>query len=296
LCIRSGAGILRSRIGENAAIQAVDYSETITIGAAKVSLHPAGHILGSAQVRIEVGGRVAVISGDYKTDADPTCTPFEPLCCHLFVTESTFGLPVFRWPKQERVLSEINSWWHDNRRENRTSVLFAYSLGKAQRVLAGIDRSIGPIFVHGAVARMNRCYRDAGIDLPATRPVGDAAGKHELAGALVVAPPSADAPAWLRRFSQPARALVSGWMQIRGNRRRRAFERGFVLSDHSDWDGLMGAIEGTSAHTVAVTHGYSAELVRLLQEKGQQAFVLPTRFAGEIDDAADNAQDTDRGP
>ena len=244
--------------------------------AVRLSLHPAGHILGSAQVRIEKDGEVLVVSGDYKRNPDPTCAPFEPLRCHTFISESTFGLPIFKWPEPDQVMADINAWWRSNREDGRTSILFAYALGKAQRLLAGLDHTIGPILAHGAVEKVNRCYRDVGINLPQTHYVGDYEDKDLIKGALVIAPPSADHPAWMRRFPQRSRAFASGWMRIRGNRRRRAVDRGFVLSDHSDWNGLIQTIEASGANKILLTHGYASELVRWLQEQGYDARAIPT--------------------
>ena len=274
LCARDSRSLLRARLGPEAKIEDLAYGDTRHINSVALSLHPAGHILGSAQVRIEQDGQVVVISGDYKDVPDPTCAPMEPLRCHTFVSESTFGLPIFKWPRQEDVIREIRSWWQANREEGRASILFAYALGKAQRVLAGLDTFPGPILTHGAVEKINRCYRSAGIQLPATRYLGDVEDRHLLKEALVVAPPSADQPAWLKRFPKRSRAFASGWMRIRGNRRRRAVDRGFVLSDHSDWDGLVQTILATRAETILLTHGYADEMARWLQEKGRQAEVL----------------------
>jgi putative mRNA 3-end processing factor len=250
-----------------------------------VSLHPAGHILGSAQVRLEYRGEVWVVSGDYKTDPDPTCRAFEPVRCHTFVTESTFGLPVYRWPAQAEVLHEINQWWRANQQAGRTSLLYGYALGKAQRLLAGLDPSIGPILTHGAVERMTAAYRAAGVPLPATTHAA-AMDRADRGRAIVLAPPSADGSTWVRRFGEHATGFASGWMLIRGARRRRSLARGFPLSDHVDWPGLMAAIEATGAARVLVTHGYTGPVVRWLRERGIEAEVMETRFEGERDDGA----------
>ncbi len=281
LCAREGLDLLQARIGPDAPIEALAYGEQTTRRGVVLSLHPAGHIRGSAQVRIEHRGHVTVISGDYKTAADPTCTPLDPQRCHTFISESTFGLPIFKWPAADTVLASINAWWRQNRDQGRTSLLFAYALGKAQRILAGLDPAIGPIFCHGAVAKINRIYRKAGVSLPETAYVGDIKDKALLRGALVLAPPSADHPAWMRRFPQRSRAFASGWMRIRGHRRRRAVDRGFIISDHCDWDGLTATIAASGADAIGVTHGYSAEMVRWLQEKGRAAEVIEMTAAAE---------------
>jgi putative mRNA 3-end processing factor len=246
-------------------------------------------LLGSAQVRLEKGGQVWVVSGDYKTEPDPTCESFEPLPCHTFVTESTFGLPVFRWRPQRHLMAEINGWWRDNRDRGRTSLLFAYALGKAQRVLAALDPSTGPIYCHGAVQTVNDCYRRQGIRLPDTRKVTTAEGAGEWKGALVIAPPSAESGPWTGRFENPSRAVASGWMSIRGHRRRRAVDRGFALSDHCDWEGLNRAIRDTGAETVWITHGYASVLARWLRETGIEAHAVSNPFEGPARDDADIA-------
>ncbi|MGB7921060.1 MAG: ligase-associated DNA damage response exonuclease [Desulfobacterales bacterium] len=285
LCAADGKGVLQARLGSDVPIETLDYGEVKTVNGVALSLHPAGHIRGSAQVRIEKDGRVWVVSGDYKREPDPTCSPLEPLRCHVFISESTFGLPIFRWPDPERVMADINAWWQSNRDQGRTSILFAYALGKAQRIMAGLDTTIGPILTHGAVEKFNSCYRETGIPLPPTQYVSALDDKQILKGALVIAPPSADNPSWLRKFPDRARAFASGWMRIRGNRRRRSVDRGFVLSDHSDWDGLVETIAATAAEKIVVTHGYAAEMARWLNEGGCQAEVIPTVFRGEEDTA-----------
>lgn len=291
LTTRGGEGVLRLRMGPEANIQAVDYGESVVMNGVRVSLHPAGHILGSAQIRIESQGEVWVVSGDYKLEADPTCTAFEPVRCHTFVTESTFGLPIYRWPAEAAVLADIHDWWRGNRAAGRPSLLFAYALGKAQRVLTQIDTSIGPVYTHGAVERINAAYRAGGINLASTRATADMPRNGPWDGALIVAPPSAKGSLWMRRFNAPSTGFVSGWMQIRGARRRRAVDRGFILSDHADWPGLLQAIEATGAEKIWITHGYSEVLARWLCARGLDARVVPTRFEGERDDATGDAPD-----
>jgi len=283
-----GRGVLRTRLGDDAAIETLEWGERRRIGGASVSLHPAGHILGSAQVRIEVGGEVWVVTGDYKADPDPTCTPWEPLTCDVFITESTFGLPIFRWPDAEEVFRDIDAWWRENREAGRTSLLYGYALGKAQRLLAGVDASIGPILVHGSVEKLNEAYRAAGIDLPETLPANvENAGRY-AGEALVVAPPSAGGSTWVRKFLPGSDAFASGWMTVRGTRRRRAGDRGFVLSDHVDWPQLLDAVAASEAERVWVTHGYSDIVARFLrEERGLDARVLPTRFGRGEEDAGE---------
>jgi putative mRNA 3-end processing factor len=260
------------------------------IGEVGISFHPAGHVLGSAQIRIEYRGEVCVVSGDYKLAPDPTCTPFEPVPCHTFVTESTYGLPIFRWPDQDRVLADVTSWWRANRERGKCSVLFAYPLGKAQRLLAGLSGD-EPMFCHGAVERMNRVYRESGVALPPTRWPGDQPKGFDWSGALVVAPPSAQGSPWMKRFGAVSTAFASGWMRIRGTRRHKSIDRGFVLSDHADWSGLQEAITESGAQRVLVTHGYRAPMVRWLTERGLEAAALDTPFEGERNEIEDASED-----
>jgi len=283
LTAQPGEALLRARVGPDAAIQTLTYREAIDLGGVRVSLHPAGHILGSAQVRVESGGEVWVVSGDYKLEPDPTCEPFEPVACDTFVTEATFGLPIYRWPVESAVLAEIQAWWNANQQTGKASVLFAYSLGKAQRVLAGIAGAAGEIYTHGAVENFCRAYRAAGIALAPTTHVA-AAGDADWSRALIVAPPSANGTPWMRRFGALSTGFVSGWMRIRGARRRRSLDRGFVLSDHADWSGLMSAIRATGASRVWVTHGYRAPVVEWLKQQGLDAQAVETRFEGDQDE------------
>lgn len=278
-------GVLRVRLG-SIDLQTLPYGERISHNGVTLSLHPAGHVLGSAQVRLEHGGQVWVASGDYKVAPDPTCAAFEPVKCDVFITESTFGLPIYRWIPDEELFTGINDWWSRNAAAGRASVLACYSFGKAQRVLAGVDASIGPIIVHGAVEPLNAAYREAGVALPPTRLVTDVADRSELRRALVVCPPSAVASTWLRRFGEASTAFASGWMQLRGARRRGGYDRGFVLSDHADWPGLMGAIGATGAQRVIVTHGSIAVMVRYLREQGLEAESFDTEYGSDDLEAA----------
>lgn len=315
LSAASGAGVLRTRLGP-IPLQTLAYGEVIEHQGVKISLHPAGHVLGSAQVRLEYQGEVWVVSGDYKLDHDPTCTSFEPIRCHTFVTESTFGLPVYRWQDPAITLAEINRWWHQNAQLNQTSLIYAYSLGKGQRILAGLDVSIGPIVTHRAFDPINEVYRQEGVLLPTTQPV-EALDAQSLRKALVLAPPSAviesrgkssaddshsddEAPqatdlepasrqptrsrSWAGRLGAFSDAMASGWMQVRGARRRRALDRGFVMSDHADWPGLIQAIQATHAERIIVTHGSASVLIRWLNENGWLAQRFETAY-GEQEDA-----------
>jgi putative mRNA 3-end processing factor len=281
------AAILRERLGPGLVIETAAYGERLAIGDTAVSFHPAGHILGSAQIRIEYRGEVWVVSGDYKLAPDVTCDAFEPVRCHTFVTESTFGLPIYRWPDQSTVMAAIHDWWRANQQAGKCSVVFGYPLGKSQRVLAGLDPMLGPVFCHGAVEKMNRVYRASGVALPETGYPNDAPRGYDWTRALVLAPPSAQGSAWMKRFGVVSTAFVSGWMRIRGTRRRKSIDRGFVLSDHADWPELQRAIGETGAESVLVTHGYRAPMVRWLEEQGKRAGALETRFEGERDEIED---------
>lgn len=278
------APVMRHRLGD-ITLDTLRYSETQQIGGARVSFHPAGHVPGSAQIRVEVAGEVWVVSGDYKTSPDALSTPFEPIKCHNFVTECTFGLPVFTWPDDVTVAAEINAWWADNAANGAFSLLGAYSLGKAQRVMTLLDPSIGPILTHGAVEATNDVLREQGLDLPPSTLVTPDLSPADHKGALVLAPPSALGSSWARRFKPAATGFASGWMRLRGVRRRRAVDRGFVVSDHADWSGLNRAIAATGAENIYVTHGYTDIFARWLRSEGYNAEVVPTEFTGEgVDD------------
>jgi putative mRNA 3-end processing factor len=274
-------GVLRARLGERAAIDTLPYGQSVLMNGVDVSFHPAGHVLGSAQVRVEHRGEVWVVSGDYKLDPDPTCAAFTPVRCHTFVTESTFGLPIYRWRAPEVMFGEINRWWSENAAAGRASVVYAYAFGKAQRILAIVDANIGPIICHGAVEALNRAYREAGVTLPATSLVTDLPKDFDLTRALVVAPPSAAGSPWLKRFGEHADAFASGWMAVRGARKQRGVDRGFVISDHADWPSLLTAVGESGASRVLVTHGSVPVMVRHLREIGLEADALETEFEGE---------------
>ena len=287
-------GVLRARLGADIQLTGLQWGEVVEHRGVRISLHPAGHVLGAAQVRLEHRARVWVVSGDYylseHDERNPTCDPFEPVRCDCFITESTFGLPIYRWQPQTRVFDDINRWWAENQALGRASLLMAYSFGKAQRVLAGVEAGIGPIVVHGSVEPLNEGYRQAGVALPTVHRAQDL-DKADLSRALVVAPPSVQGSPWLKRLGTFSDAFASGWMQLRGARRRRAVDRGFVLSDHADWPGLQRAIAASGAQRVIVTHGYEAVMVRWLQQQGFQAGSFKTAFEGEGGGGADEMAD-----
>ena len=282
LCAAPGGTVLRRRI-QDAAVQTLPYGEAITIGDARVSFHPAGHILGSAQIRVEHRGEVWVVSGDYKRVPDPTCDPFEPVRCHTFITEATFALPIYTWDPTGAIVDEIVTWWQANREEERTSVLFCYALGKAQRILAELrGGSDGPIHLHGAMSALTEAYRESGIAMaPAERITEGIRGKA-LARSLVLAPLSARGTPWMKRLPNASVAFASGLMRVRGVRRQRAFDRGFVLSDHADWPALLATVAETGASRVLVTHGWSEALARFLaEEHALETGTIRTAFEGE---------------
>lgn len=283
LCSTPGVEPLRLRVQQGARIEGLAYGEATTINGVRVSLHPAGHLLGSAQVRVEYQGEVWVVSGDYKLERDGTCEPFDVVPCNVFITESTFGLPIYRWRPEAEVMAEINAWWRGNQEKGRTSVLLAYSLGKAQRLLHGVDASIGPIVAHGAVRRFVEVYQAAGVAMPETLGTDKETRKLVKGRGLVVGPPSTYGSPWLRGFAPTSIAFASGWMMSRGARRWRAADRGFVVSDHVDWPGLLATIKATGAEHIGVTHGYVKQVVRYLREQGKSAEVVPTHFEGEME-------------
>jgi putative mRNA 3-end processing factor len=282
VCHRLTAPILSKRLGD-VAIETAAYGEILTRDGVELSFHPAGHVLGSAQIRVSFKGETWVAAGDYKLESDGVTAAFEPVRCHTFITESTFGLPIYRWRPQGELFAAIDAWRRENIAAGRASILFAYALGKAQRVLAHVDPDLGPIVCHGAIEAINALYREAGVALPPTRLATEILNKRDFSRALILAPPSAAASPWLKRFGEYSDALASGWMQVRGNRRRRSLDRGFALSDHADWPGLLAAIEATGAQRVLVTHGQTEALARYLREKGLDARALETAYGGDED-------------
>jgi putative mRNA 3-end processing factor len=279
---RVGLPILRWRLGLEERIFAYEYGESFVLGDARVSFHSAGHVLGSAQVRIEVDGETWVASGDYKRQPDPTCAPFQVVPCDVFITEATFGLPVYRWPATSEVAREIVEWRDECAERGEAAVLFCYALGKAQRVLAELmahtDR---PAWLHGAIAAGVQVYRECGVPLLDTRLVSEEQRGADFAGELVLAPPSAAGSAWMRRFRRAQTGFASGWMRLRGNRRRRNHDRGFVVSDHADWPDLLRTIRETGARRVIATHGNTDALVRALNEEGIATGTFSTEFGGD---------------
>lgn len=275
------SAILDQRIPKRASTSIIDYKSELRLGGARVSFHPAGHILGSSQIRVEVDGWVTVVTGDYKRTPDPTCSPFEVLRCDELITEATFAYPVYRWPDPCAVAADICRWWEEQAAAGRNAVLGCYALGKAQRLLAELHRHTDkPVYLHDAMVELTELYRRLGAPMLPTIPVAETRGAR-LSGALVLAPPAALATSWMRRLEPAQTAFASGWMQLRGNRRRRGHDRGFVLSDHADWPALLATIEQSGARVIRATHGASDVLVRLLRERGLDASVLRTDYGVE---------------
>jgi putative mRNA 3-end processing factor len=286
LCTTETVPVLRRRFGPDASLEGIAYGESRRIGDVRVSFHPAGHVLGSAQIRIEGAAGVWVAAGDYKRAADPTCAPFEPVRCDTFITESTFGLPIYRWDATAVVIADILDWWHGNRGSEKTSVIFCYTLGKAQRLLAELARvTDSPVFVHGMMLGMIDAYREAGVALPKVETVIEQGktrtGRRSLAGELVLAPLSARGTPWMRRLGAHSDAFASGLMRVRGVRRQRAYDRGFVISDHADWPALLATIAETGAGRVLATHGYAEPLARHLSSLGLATGTIRTAWEGE---------------
>lgn len=281
--------IIRHRLGK-IDVKGVDWNETFRVNGVKFSLHPAGHIPGSAQVRVEYKGEVWVFTGDYKLQDDGLSLPFEPVKCHTFITECTFGLPAFSWEPQATVFDEINRWWAQNREKGKTSLLFGYSLGKAQRLLKNINQEIGPALVHKTIFDLNKAMAND-FDLPDIPLLDTLADKSGLKGSLIIAPPGVQNAAWLRKIGPYTTAAASGWMTFRGARRRRALDKGFVLSDHADWEDLLTAVNQTGCERVIATHGYTEIFSRYLREElGLDASTEATAYEAEtIDNTAETA-------
>jgi putative mRNA 3-end processing factor len=274
--------ISRMRFSKESDFQTLAYGEKIRRGNVWISFHPAGHILGSSQIRLESGSQVWVISGDYKRNPDPTCEAFEIVECDTFITEATFGLPIYQWQNTTDIAKNIMSWWSQNKEQKKASLLLCYSLGKSQRVLAELSKLTDqPVYVHGAVENINKIYRESGVSFLETKLVGDESKDKKFAGELILAPPSAENSVWTRRFGDYSSAFASGWMRVRGAKRRRGFDQGFVISDHADWNSLILTIKQTKAKNVLVTHGNSFSLVKYLNESGRNAASLETQFNDE---------------
>ena len=300
-CSDVGVDVTRLRVGRDAKIEGLPYGKVKQFGDVKVSLHPAGHILGSAQVRVECDGEVWVFTGDCKRDPDPTCAPFEVVECDTFITEATFALPIYQWKNTSEVVKDVFDWWMKNRERGYNTVLCVYALGKAQRVLAELTKYTNEtVYIHGALNRLTEMYRKGGVNMlptllasqsteaPDEKPKSRAAKKNKITGQLILCPPSASGSTWMRRFEPYEVAFASGWMAVRGNKRREAYDRGFVISDHSDWPSLIRTIRETKAKRVLATHGASDVLARYVtEEMNLQGDVLRTQFHLEEEELGD---------
>lgn len=285
LAHKDSESILRLRLGHDISLQTVEYGEVFTINGIKFSLHPAGHIIGSSQIRVERQGEVWVASGDYKLQDDHFCAPFEAVRCNSFITESTFGLPIYKWPEQAKVMSDIREWWIQNRMADKTSLLMGYSLGKMQRLIKNLQPFEGPVYAHGAVFNINERLREAGADLPFIPLITRETDRKLFRGALVLAPGSVMNTSWLKKFESYSTGYCSGWMAVRGAKNRRAIDRGFVLSDHVDWEDLNSAVAATGAEQVYVTHGFTDTYARYLNEQGISACEVKTMYGTEEEES-----------
>ncbi|OQP51314.1 DNA ligase-associated DEXH box helicase [Niastella yeongjuensis] len=280
LCHRDTLPLLKLRLGPYN-YQTVEWNEPVYLNEVKVSLHPAGHIIGSSQIRVEHKGEVWVVSGDYKTEPDGISGVFEPIPCHTFISESTFGLPIYNWKPQHEIYHDIQNWVRSNEVAGKTSVLIGYSLGKAQRILQALEEVTGNIYVHGAIWNVHETLLQAGFKLPAVQRITPETPKEAFKSSVVIAPPSADGSAWMRRFTNHSTGICSGWMQVRGNQRRRNADAGFALSDHADWQGLLQAVKATGAQKIYITHGFQSVFSRYLNEIGIDASEVKTEFGNE---------------
>ncbi|MCW3112509.1 MAG: ligase-associated damage response exonuclease [Segetibacter sp.] len=280
LCHQYTKPLLQLRLGDNP-YQTVEWGETVFMNGVKVSFHPAGHVIGSSQIRLEYNGEVWVVSGDYKVANDGLSGQFEVVPCNTFITESTFGLPIYKWKSPGQINKDIQSWVLKNKELDKTSVVIAYSLGKAQRVIQAIAEVTDKIYVHGAVYNVHQTLINAGWKLPEVHRITPETTKEELTASVVVAPPSADGSSWMKRFPNHVTGVCSGWMQVRGNARRRNVDAGFAMSDHADWPGLLQAVKATGAEKVFVTHGFQATFSRYLNELGIEAGEVKTEYGND---------------
>lgn len=282
ICTPLTAPVLKHRLGQKIQIDELPFGHHINVNGVRISLHPAGHIPGSAQVRVEHKGEVWVVTGDYKLHSDPISEPFELVPCHTLITESTFGLPIYQWSDPKIIIRDIHQWWLDCQANGHLAVMTAYSLGKAQRIIAELDTNQGPLFTHKSIEPINEIFRQSGLNLPHTTLLNESHQHKDLKGGLLIAPPAVLNSDWMQRLGPISDAMASGWMSLRKGRFRRTADRGFALSDHADWPGLLTAIRESGAERVLVTHGFTAQFARYLREIGFNAQAVVTRFQGEI--------------
>jgi putative mRNA 3-end processing factor len=274
-CESSGVGLLKVRLGKKIQVQGIPYKEPFLLGGVSLSFHSAGHILGSAQVRIQKGGEVWVVSGDYKRELDPSCEPFEVVTCDTFITEATFGTPKYIWNKNQDYGKQIYDWWKQNSTKGRNSILFGYSLGKAQRILALLapymDR---PVVIYETLVELTDCYRKEGRKLASTRALSDFETTEVIQGELILAPPSILRASLAERLGDYETAFASGWMAEKSADNsfgRSQYDQGFVISDHADWNDLNQTIAETGAKRIFVLHRNNGALVRHLRKLGLEA-------------------------
>ncbi|MDB5203318.1 MAG: ligase-associated damage response exonuclease [Ferruginibacter sp.] len=289
LCHPDSKPILQLRLGDND-YQTLDWNESLNINGVNLSFHPAGHIIGSAQARLEYKDEVWVFTGDYKTEDDGVSQPFEPVPCNVFITESTFALPIYKWAAQESIFADMKTWIAENHAAGKASVFIAYSLGKAQRILKPLAETGIPIYAHGAVYNVHQAFVDNGWKLPEVRRVTAETTKEELKGCIVIAPSGAEGSPWIKRFSPYAVGICSGWMQVRGNQRRKNADAGFALSDHADWEGLLAAVNATGAQKVFATHGFQSAFSRYLNEQGIEAAEVKTAYGNDEEETVSEEQ------
>ena len=287
LCHELTKPILQHRLGADLNIQTLPYNEEISINGVRLSLFPAGHVIGSSQIRLEYKGEICVVSGDYKVEYDGISTAFEPVKCHTFVSESTFGLPIYKWQPQQQIFKQITDWVSDNRDKGKTSVLVAYSLGKAQRLIKNLDQC-GNIHVHNSIANLNDGFLRAGVDLPETIRITPEIKKETLQQGLVIVPPALAEGKWIKTLQNAATGVCSGWMRVRAGRRWRSADAGFALSDHADWPGLLDAIKATEAEKVFVTHGFTSTFSKYLNEIGIASEEVKTQYGSDEDETPEN--------
>ena len=289
LCHQDSKNILLHRLGKDISIETLNFNEIKTINGVKVSFFPAGHIIGSVQIKLEYKGKVVVFSGDYKTNPDFITTPFEPVKCHEFITESTFGLPIYSWKTEAELQSQLQQWIVNNQRQNKTSVFFGYSLGKAQRIMSLVD-GIDEVCVHSAINNLNQAISKSGIVLPKSKLITSDFNKKDIQNKIVILPPALLGSKLLKKIPNAATAICSGWMQIRGNRRWKGVDAGFAVSDHADWNGLLSAVKATKAEKVYVTHGSQAVFSKYLNEIGIESQEVVTEYGTEDNEDAKDQQ------
>jgi len=274
-CTQSGLHLLKSRLGPKIKATGIPYQQSFQLGEVQVSFHPAGHILGSAQIRIEWDSQVWVVSGDYKREADPSCEPFESVQCNTFITEATFGTPRYIWDKTRQHGKEIYSWWAENAKSGVNSLLFGYSLGKTQRILAELAPYFTrPVVIHPSMQEITECYRAEGRKLAPTLGLDSPQLQKPLRGELILAPPSILKGEFLEQLGEYETAFASGWMQGSSPFHQSGYDKGFVISDHADWNDLNQSIKETGAKRVFVLHRSHGALVRHLRKQGLEAYPI----------------------